>query len=206
MDKDLTVAAFDFDGTITYCDTLIPYLVFVAGKLSFAKRLAPLIPQYLAYKCGRISNQVAKEAFLSAYLKGLSYAQMQSLGEEFSKAVLPKLVRSQMSARISWHKSQRHTCILVSASLDVYLKAWALLNGFDGVISSQLETDSQGFITGKINGRNCYGEEKARRLKDWLSTRKIGCLYGYGDSRGDLAMLQVADVKWYKGKPLDNSI
>lgn len=198
------VAAFDFDGTITYCDTFIPFLLFVTGKVEFAKRLILLIPKYLAYKFGRTSNQAAKEAFITAFLKGFEYARLRSIAEVFSTSVLQRLCRRQIIQRISWHKSQGHGCVLVSASLDVYLTAWARSHGIDEVISSQLEIDTDGIVTGKLKGENCYGAEKALRLKEWLLARNIDYLYAYGDSRGDVEMLQMADTSWFKGKPLEN--
>jgi HAD superfamily hydrolase (TIGR01490 family) len=201
-EKQITVAAFDFDGTITYCDTLIPFLAFVVGKVGFVCRLLLLTPRYLAFKCGRLSNHDAKEAFLRVFLKGSAYGSLQSAGDSFAMSVLPRLVRRQMLGRIAWHKSQGHVCILVSASLDVYLEAWGRRNGFDAVISSQLEIDPQGIVTGRLAGPNCYGSEKARRLNTWLRDKSLARLYAYGDSRGDFEMLGLADNRWYKGKPL----
>lgn len=196
------IAAFDFDGTITYCDTFIPFLLFISGKAQFTKHLFFLIPQFLAYKLGRITNVNAKEAFISSFLSGTEYSQLQILGKEFAVRLLPRLVRKQMVEKIRWHKKQGHQCILVSASLDIYLRPWATLVGLDDVISSQLEINEQGYITGKLKGDNCYGVEKSRRMREWLSGSEPYYLYAYGDSAGDIELLGMADKKYYKGKLL----
>ena len=195
------VAAFDFDGTITYCDTLIPFLLYVGGKVKFAEKLIKLIPQYIRYKRGKLTNERTKEAFLSSFLKGYEYRKLQFLGEKFTSSILTRLVRKKMIQKIIWHQGQGHQCVLVSASLNVYLDAWAQLHGL-AVISSRLEIDHQGLVTGKLQGRNCYGREKARRLTRWLGKHKCDYLYAYGDSSGDFEMLQMADSRIYRGKTI----
>jgi HAD superfamily hydrolase (TIGR01490 family) len=194
------VAAFDFDGTITYHDSFIPFLIYAVGKWQFAKGLWQVVPRYVAFKCGRINNQQAKEDFIRVYLGGLSMAQIQRLGEGFALEALPKMIRPEMAARIRWHSSQGHTCVLISASLDVYLKPWARKMGFAAVLSSKLVLDSSAAVTGCLEGNNCYGAEKVVRLKEWLGARAADFLYVYGDSCGDRELLALADEGYLKGK------
>ncbi|MCE5287539.1 MAG: HAD-IB family hydrolase [Pelosinus sp.] len=198
--EKLVVAAFDFDGTITYRDSFIPFLVYAAGKWQFAKGLWQVVPCYLAFKCGRINNQAAKEEFIRVYLSGVSQAEIQRLGAGFAAEVLPKMIRPELAEKIRWHNSQGHQCVLISASLDVYLEPWARKMGFATVLSSRLSWNNQAFVTGCLKGNNCYGAEKAARLKKWLGTRKADFLYAYGDSRGDRELLALADEAYLKGK------
>ncbi|MGA3149078.1 MAG: haloacid dehalogenase-like hydrolase, partial [Acidimicrobiales bacterium] len=53
-----------------------------------------------------------------------------------------------------------------------------------------------GALTGHYDGANCRGEEKLRRLRQWIdeSGGPEGRLWAYGNSRGDLRMLRAADV------------
>lgn len=201
MDQEkFVVAAFDFDGTITYRDSFIPFLLYAVGSLKFFKGLWQVAPRYLAFICGRITNQEAKEDFIRVYLGGLSKGQLESLGEAFAKEVLPKMIRPEMAERIRWHNSQGHTTVLISASLDVYLEPWAKKMGFAAVLSSRLFWDKSALVTGCLDGNNCYGAEKAARLTAWLGTKKADFLYAYGDSRGDHELLALADEGYLKGK------
>ena len=68
------VAYFDFDGTISRKDTLVPFLVFVVGKLRFTLALPKLIPIVIRYCLGMINNETAKQATLTVLLKGYSKA------------------------------------------------------------------------------------------------------------------------------------
>jgi HAD superfamily phosphoserine phosphatase-like hydrolase len=84
--------------------------------------------------------------------------------------------------------------VLVSASPDVYLRDWAAAHGVADVLCTALEHDAGGRMTGRLQGRNCYGEEKVRRIRAWLQDRAIPArTYAYGDTRGDLPMLHFVD-------------
>lgn len=88
-------------------------------------------------------------------------------------------------------QNEGFSCVLVSASPEIYLKYWAANYGFDDVIGTRLQIQN-GILTGKIDGENCYGEAKVRRIK---------ALYGshfpnsraYSDSIADSPMLRLVD-------------
>ncbi len=103
--------------------------------------------------------------------------------------------------RLHWHQRQGHRCVLVSASMDIYLKPWAAAAGFDDVVCSTLEFHD-GRVTGRLAGGNCYGDEKARRLAQLLGEQDY-TLYAYGDSRGDKELLAMADYGYYRWMPED---
>jgi phosphoserine phosphatase len=54
--------------------------------------------------------------------------------------------------------------------------------------------------TGDLEGGNCRGPEKARRLARWLDG-SAAHVVAYGDSAGDRELLAAADVGvWVKGR------
>ena len=55
-----------------------------------------------------------------------------------------------------------------------------------------------GKLTGRFLTKNCYGEEKVRRLLEHYPNRKEYKLVAYGDSRGDHALLDFADEGHYR--------
>lgn len=198
--EKLIVAAFDFDGTITYRDSFIPFLLYIAGSWRFSKGLCKVVPKYLAYKCGFMTNQQAKEEFIRVYLGGISKEELRRLGEEFADRALPGMIRPEMAEKIRWHNNEGHTTVLISASLDVYLEPWAKKMGFAAVLSSRVFWDKGNLVTGSLDGKNCFGAEKVVRLKKWLGARPVDFLYAYGDSRGDLELLALADEGYLRGK------
>ncbi len=188
------VAFFDFDGTLTHGDSLMPFLRAVRGSPYFVLDIISVSPYLAAYALRIMRNDVTKEALLRQALGGLSITTVRDLGEEFAKHSIPDTLRKDTLDRLREHQAQGHCCVLVSASLDVYLEPWAKTAGFDHCISSSLDVDDDGMITGKLDGGNCHGVEKVRRIRLFLE--KIGIpqlTYGYGDSRGDLPMLAFVD-------------
>lgn len=196
-----TVAAFDLDGTMTRCDTLVPFLFYVSGMRGFLLKAFQSIPEFLQYSLGRIRNDEFKERVLARFLGGMRAQSLEGSGLAFSERILPKLLRPVAVKRLEWHKRQKHLCVIVSASPDIYVKPWAAAAGFDRVICSVLETDADSRITGKLSGGNCFAEEKVRRLASMMGERRGYILYAYGDSRGDKELLAMADHAYYRRMP-----
>lgn len=188
-----TVAFFDFDGTLTKRDSLLPFLRMVSGTPLFLAHMVILSPVLTAYAAKIIRNNVAKEIVMARFLKGMDHSELLQLGRRFANERLTSLLRPIGVERLRWHQKQGHVCVLVSASLDVYLAPWAHDMGFDHWITSSLETDGADRVIGKLSGGNCFGEEKVRRIKGWLTRKEVSHCYAYGDSTGDLPMLKMAN-------------
>lgn len=187
------VAFFDFDGTLTTGDTLMPFLKFVVGKPRYYWYLLLVSPVLVGYLLKLIRNDVAKETVLKRYLSGYRIEDVFALGETFSKGTIPTMLRSAGIARLKWHQEQGHNCILVSASLDVYLRSWAMSMGFDDLICTKLEVSSTGKVSGNIEGNNCYGMEKVKNIESLSFRLNQRTVYAYGDTKGDYPMLKIAD-------------
>ena len=196
-----TVAAFDFDGTLTRRDTLLPFLLSTLGGARVARDALILAPTLAAYALGVTDNGVAKERVFVRCLAGMSMDELRREAERFAMYVLPGLLRNEALQRLDWHKRQGHRCVVISASLDVYVRPWAERAGFDDVIATHLEVRQDGRISGKLSGANCFGSEKVRRLEDLLGAREGYALYAYGDSRGDKELLACADYPYYRQFP-----
>lgn len=198
------IAAFDFDGTITTRDTLLPFLLYAAGKKATLKKLALLSPVFLKYLTGLASRQQTKESVLREFFAGMPIGWMVALGDLFSfSSNLDCLIRPEAKHRIQWHLRQGHRCILISASIDVYLNPWSKHFGFQNAISSRLKITQEGIITGELDGLNCWGPEKLRRLNELVGPRENYILYAYGNSRGDRELLADADYAFYQKIPLE---
>lgn len=192
--NDTPVAFFDFDGTLTTRDTLMPFLKFVVGKPKYYWNLFLLSPVLAGYLIKLVRNDIAKEKVLKRYLAGYPIAGLFALGERFSNEIVPAMLRPEGIQRLRWHQEQGHDCVLVSASFDIWLKSVGDNLKLLHVISSELNTKSN-TVDGTIKGLNCYGKEKSNRIKIWLKTenRHPSFTYAYGDSSGDSEMLNIVD-------------
>ncbi len=196
------VALFDFDGTITYRDSLLPFLWQLFGPLRLAGYAMVMAPLLLGYLLRIIPNGIAKERLLGRMLGGMAMSRLQAEAERFAADTLPSLVRPESAERIAWHQAQGHRVIIVSASLELYLKPWATALGITDVLATRL-AEEQGRAAAAFEGVNCFGEEKAQRIRDYLGDVDALELYGYGDSNGDTQMLAMVEHAYYRGKLLE---
>jgi len=197
-EQQRVIAAFDFDGTISTRDSLLPFLLYRFSALRIAWGALLLIPFLLAYLLGFAGRQRTKERLFEQFFFGVELSEFQKHATDFSEKRLGRLIRPNALERIKWHKEQGHQLVVISASVGYYLEPWAKANGFEAVIASKLATNA-GRITGRLAGLNCRAEEKVRRLKEYLgSQNKDYTLYAYGDSRGDKELLEFADHSFYR--------
>lgn len=202
--KSRRVAAFDFDGTLTRHDTVLPFLVQACGPVAVAAAAARVAPLAERTRRGRLAEPIhprdaVKAALLAHLLAGRSARWLAEAGSRFART-LPRRLRPEMVAQLRWHQEQGHEVVLVSASLRAYLEPFASTYGIDQVIGVGFEVDHHGVLTGRLDGPNVRGPEKAVRLRAWLADEPPTYLWAYGNSSGDAELLALADVAvWVDG-------
>jgi len=190
------LALFDFDGTITTDDSLIKFIRFVIGDIKFVAGMAVMSPMLTAYKLKLIPNYKAKQYMLSYFFKGISEEKFVKVANEYSLKHIDTILRPKAMKKITWHKEQRHKVVIVSASIECWLKPWCDKNNLD-LIATKIEVKDN-IITGKFSTKNCYGIEKANRVQEQYNLNDYDHIYAYGDSRGDKELLELADESFYK--------
>ena len=192
-ERPRVVAVFDLDGTLTARDTLLPFLRHLAGTRRFLVRLPVIAAIVVAMALRLLTRARAKELVLSFFVRGASRAELELRGEAFARERLPGMLREEARARLRWHQASGHHCILVTASPALYAMPFAHAMGFDDVAATDLAYDERDCGTGRLDGENCRGEEKVRRLKALLGDLGALTLHGYGDSAGDRAFLELCN-------------
>jgi phosphatidylglycerophosphatase C len=205
------VAAFDFDGTLTRGGSVWKFLTAMCGRDAVISAGMSLLPQLVrASLFGGKAADEAKEALFERTLAGLRADDVAQRSIAFGAAHYHRRHRTKVRARLDWHRRQGHRVVVVSASPDYYVKAVAAELGVDGVVATRLEVDRNGTLTGHFAGGNCRGPQKRDRLLQWMEASSppepaggdprdpddIGppYLWAYGNSAGDLEMLQAADM------------
>ncbi len=192
------IAFFDFDGTLTYSDTLVPFLRMLRGLPQFSLDLLKISPWLAGYALRLVQNDNAKQILLKQSLGTHKIIELDYYGSRFAKRHLPDMIRPDTFERLRTHQRNGDCCVLVSASLNIYLEPWINKNGLDYCLSSSLETDTENKVTGQLLGGNCYGEEKVKRIKKLI--QEIGTpskTYAYGNSKGDIPMLNFVDEGYW---------
>jgi phosphatidylglycerophosphatase C len=190
------IAFFDFDGTITTKDSFIEFIKFYRGAKRFYFGFLLYSPFLIAFKLKLIPNYTAKQKVLAHYFKGEDVSKFQSQCDTFANEVLPELVRPKALTEIDRLKRAGVRVVVVSASAENWIKAWADKQNLE-LLGTRLEI-KDGKITGRIEGKNCYGEEKVCRIKEDIDLADYDDIYAYGDSSGDKQMLALARHAFYK--------
>lgn len=191
----MNIAFFDFDGTISFKDSFIDFLAF-KSKSEFYMKFAFALPFFAAYKLGFLKEQAIKNLALTLIYKNFKKEHFMVLCSRYASEVLPTILRAKAKEKLAWHKDNGDKIVIVTASLEEYLKPWCEKNGFE-LIASKLEVRNNR-ITGRLLGTNCSGDEKVRQIKEKYDLSTFEKIYAYGDTKADLAMLSLADEKFYK--------
>jgi HAD superfamily hydrolase (TIGR01490 family) len=190
------IAFIDFDGTITSKDTLLELIRFQKGSFLFYAGFLINAPWLLAYKLGIISNHRAKQRVLRFFFRKTPAEEFQKKCQAFSSIILPRYIRRKALDEIKRLKQLEAEIVVVSASAANWIQPWTDSMGLK-LIATVLETRN-GKMTGKIDGRNCSGKEKPRRIKSAYDLNSFDELYAYGDSKGDLPMMALATHSFFR--------
>ena len=190
------IAFFDFDGTITTKDTLLEFIKFSKGSLPFYIGFLLNSPWLVAFKLKIIPNQAAKERVLSYFFKKTPLEKFERLCRDFAEQAIPALIRPKALDEIGRLQQQGIPVVIVSASPENWIRPWADQLQLE-LIATRLQT-SNDRLTGRIEGRNCYGEEKVKRIQQHYTLPDFTEIYAYGDSSGDKPMLAIAKISFYK--------
>lgn len=217
------LAAFDFDGTLTRRDTLVPFLAKAAGRARFARVTTRLGLQGSVGRVPIRDRDKMKELMIRDLLGGLPEAALRDLGAIYARDILGNLMNTALLERLQEHRARGDRVILVSASLVYYLDEVATELGLDGVIGVEPKV-VDGFLQGELARPNVRAEQKAVRLAEWLADNGYASLpnhsiaganeaasaapqptsieiWAYGNSSGDHQLLQAADHATWLGSP-----
>jgi len=190
--KKYSIAAFDFDGTITKRDSFLNFIIYCFGYVRFFIGFIRVVPEVVLYLLGKVPNCVPKRKMLVIFFKGMREDEFLKKCRDYSLKCVDKIVRGKIIKKIQWHKEQGHRLVIVSASIDEWIKPWAEKNGFEKVVATKIGAFN-GVLTGDFGSENCYGEQKAKRFLEQYPDREEYYLFVYGDSKGDRALLEIAD-------------
>ena len=197
------VAAFDFDGTLTEGGSLFDFLAAVTDRATVTAASVALAPRlaHAALAGGDVADRTKELLFLRV-LAGVDAAHLDQVSQRFADQHLAANLREDVGRRFDWHRRRGDRVVIVSASPGCYVQAAGDRLGADAVIATRLEVADDGTLTGRYQGKNCRGEEKLRRLQQWIGElhgpaddgRPAPRLWAYGNSRGDLRMLHAAHI------------
>lgn len=197
MDKKQEICAFDFDGTLTKGDTFMPFLYAMHGRRRVWSEMVKYLPMLVLMKLRLYPNGKAKEKVFGNFCAKMEEAKFDWFCDRFAN-MHAGIMRPEGMEAVRRAVESGATVIVVTASIDKWVRPFFKEFGNKvTVLGTRLEFRNDE-TTGRFDGKNCYGPEKARRILELFPDRQSYRLTAYGDSRGDREMLAMADVAHHK--------
>jgi len=187
------IAVFDLDGTITRRDTYVDFLLFCLKRNPLRLLYLPALAAYLfIHKAGFKSNHWLKARYLGAIAGGLNRSQLAEYSEQFVAHTMTKNIKSQALKELCRLREEGCVLVLATASFGFYVRGIASELGFDELLCTEALFDREDRLTGKLDGKNCIGPEKASRIRELMKDRAWDTIeLGYSDSKVDMPMLEM---------------
>ncbi|MCE3075758.1 HAD family hydrolase [Chryseobacterium gwangjuense] len=186
---------FDFDGTLTYKDTMFMYLKFY-NPTKYHIQFLRHVPLFILLKLKLAQTEKVKKSFIGSILKGQSQEKIEKKSQQFFEHNYPKIVRENALDFIHNIDRSNTQSLLVTASLDIWTKPFA--NAFQMQLVSTRAEFKNGVFTGNFIGKNCNGKEKLERIKEEINNKKYDKIIAFGDTSGDKPMLKWANEGHYQ--------
>ncbi|WPO83725.1 HAD family hydrolase [Chryseobacterium sp. JJR-5R] len=186
---------FDFDGTLTYKDTMFMYLKFY-DPTKFRLQFLRHVPLFILLKLKLAETEKVKKSFIGSILKGQTREKIEKKSLQFFEAHYPKIVRENALDFIRNIDRENTQSLMVTASLDIWAKPFA--DAFQMQLVSTKAEFKNGIFTGNFIGRNCNGKEKLERIRSEISDTRYDKIIAFGDTSGDKPMLAWANEGHYQ--------
>lgn len=188
------LSIFDFDGTLTYRDSFVPFLRYAFGNYRFGLRLAGSASPHYLY--GGMTRDQMKVRLIRSFLRGIDFAWFEDRARAYCDLHWSRMMRPQGLKAVAAELAAGRTVSLCSASPAQMLKPFAERLGVQ-LIATELEVQN-GVLTGEIHGRNCRRDEKVNRLTQQFGELGQYHLRAWGNSEGDTELLAAAQESFYR--------
>jgi HAD superfamily hydrolase (TIGR01490 family) len=167
----VALAIYDMDRTITRRATYTPFLVYAALRLAPWRLLfAPVvIMSTLAYLIGLIDRGRLKEINYRLVIgTRISPERLERIVDGFADRQVAAKIAPGARASIAADRAAGRRLVMATASYRLYAAAIAERLGFDDVIATETELDTEGRVLARIEGSNVYGPAKLAAIEAWL--------------------------------------
>jgi len=187
---------YDFDGTITKKDTLFDFIKFSASNRDYYSGLLIFSPLFILAKAGFLKKGKVKQRFISFFLKGKSKVELSTISVTYLKQVLNNRILKKTALNSIFENKQKGDVYIVSASLDIWLKAISEHLGV-GLICTMANYKNDIF-DGKFSTPNCNYKEKVKRVINEININDYDNIVYFGDTKGDIALKGIVNEYYHK--------
>ena len=188
------VAVFDLDGTLTWHDTLLPFLLsFLRRHPRRVMRLWRMPFALLSFVAQGRDRGALKSRVIRMVMGGAARTDIDACADAFVDTLRPRhRLRPAALAALEAHRTAGDHLVLLSASPDLYVPRIGRRLGFERTLCTELEWRADR-LEGALRTANRRGAEKLRCLT-WLRTQYPDLpIVAYGNSASDLDHMRQAD-------------
>lgn len=178
------IALFDIDKTLIPYDSFLKWITLILKrkKSGFWRLPGLLLSGITAFSTPQKLTRY-KEKWLSL-ADGLTKDEIAELSERFVKECIIPDLKPGVEEKIKQYKDSGYTIIFATASFEVYFRYLAEYFNVDYFFGTQVQNYDGKW---RINGENCKGQEKIRRILEKLPENEIDKAesVGFSDSMSD---------------------
>ena len=194
------LALFDFDGTLCSIDSFTKFIFYSQPKIYIYKKGIKILPWILAYYMKCYPAHLMRPKLFYTLFKNSAQSKLDKLAKEYANFLLDKYIDQSLYQQLKQHQCLGDDVVLVSASIDIYLKYICQHLNID-LICTTTEIKSQ-YYTGQYSSQDCSHEQKKKRILERYSLDQYDQVFAYGNSHEDLSMLSIADFPYLTTKKL----
>ena len=199
------VAIYDLDRTVLRKPTFTLFLLWAAAREAPWRLL--LLPALAALMIGYALRLYGRDRFKPAAIRlmlgpHLPPARAERLAARFAAWRVPRDVPPGAQACIARDRAEGYRLLMATAAPEFYAGAIADALGFNAIVASRHKRNPDGNWLPQLDGPNCYGAEKARRVAEWLSAHAPGAAHirAYSDHVSDAPTFALAQEAWLVGR------
>lgn len=200
------IAIYDLDRTVLRKPTFTLFLLWAAWREAPWRLL--LLPVLLALMIGYALRLYGRDRFKPAAIRlmlgpDISLGRAERLAAHFAAWRVPRDVPPGAAACIARDRTEGYRLLMATAAPEFYAGAIADALDFDAIVASRHRRDAAGNWLPDLDGPNCYGKEKARRVAEWLAAHAANGtahIRAYSDHISDAPTFALADESWLIGR------
>lgn len=187
------VALFDLDGTLTWRDTLLPFLLGYLRRHPWRVLGVWRLPAALARYWRDRDRGALKSQVIRMVMRGEKRTVIDAWADSFAGALKSQDgFRPLALAVLEAHRAAGDHPVLLSASPDLYVTRIGSLLGFEHTLCTEIAWQGDR-LEGHLKTPNRRGEEKIACL-NWVRRQYPGLpVFAYGNSASDLDHMREAD-------------
>lgn len=206
IDPAPRVAIYDLDRTVLRKPTFTLFLLWAAARETPWRLL--LLPLMAALMIGYALRLYGRDRFKPAAIRlmlgpHLTVARAAGLATKFASWRVPRDVPPGAQACVARDRADGYRLLMATAAPEFYAGAIADALGFEAIVASRHQRDAAGNWLPQLDGPNCYGAEKARRVAEWLAAHApdgAAHIRAYSDHVSDAPTFALADQAWLVGR------